>query len=93
MRFNLFKSPSMPDQSIDNMRSGNITKHEVEFDFSWVDYPIFDQDGYPIQDRGISEIPGLYFLGLHFLHKRRSGLLWGVGEDADFIANAISASA
>lgn len=62
-----------------------------KFDFSWVEFPIFDQDGYPIQERGVSEIPGLYFLGLHFLYKRRSGLLWGVGEDAAYVANAIAA--
>jgi putative flavoprotein involved in K+ transport len=64
-----------------------------KFDFSWIDFPIWDHDGYPIQDRGISEVPGLYFLGLHFLYKRRSGLLWGVGEDADHIANSIAARA
>ncbi|UCF28695.1 MAG: FAD-dependent oxidoreductase, partial [Chloroflexota bacterium] len=62
-----------------------------KFDFSWVDFPIFDQDGYPIQDRGVSEVPGLFFLGLHFLYKRRSGLLWGVGEDAAHVAKAIGA--
>ncbi|UCD41694.1 MAG: NAD(P)-binding domain-containing protein [Chloroflexota bacterium] len=62
-----------------------------KFDFSWVDFPIFDQDGYPIQDRGVSEVPGLFFLGLHFLYKRRSGLLWGVGEDAAHVAKVIGA--
>lgn len=60
-----------------------------KFDFSWIDFPILDQDGYPVQDRGISEIPGLYFLGLHFMHTRKSGLLWGVGEYAAHIADAI----
>jgi putative flavoprotein involved in K+ transport len=62
-----------------------------KFDFGWVDFPIFDQDGYPIQERGITEIPGLYYLGLHFLYKRRSGLLWGVGDDAAHVADAIAA--
>lgn len=61
-----------------------------KYDFSWVDFPILDQDGYPIQDRGVSEVPGLYFLGLHFMYKRRSGLLWGVGEDAAHIAEVIA---
>jgi len=60
-----------------------------KFDFSWVEFPIFDQDGYPIQKQGVTDIPGLYFLGLHFLYKRRSGLLWGVGEDAAHVAKAI----
>jgi putative flavoprotein involved in K+ transport len=62
-----------------------------KFNFSWIGYPILDKDGYPIQERGISEYPGLYFLGLHFMHRRKSGLLWGVGEDAEHIANDIAA--
>ena len=54
-----------------------------------VEFPILDQDRYPIQKQGVTDIPGLYFLGLHFLYKRRSGLLWGVGEDAAHVAKAI----
>lgn len=61
-----------------------------KFDFSWVDFPIFDQDGYPIQDRGVSEYPGLYFVGLHFLYKRKSGLLLGVAEIANHVAEDIA---
>ncbi len=60
------------------------------FDFSWVKFPVFDEDGYPIQNRGVSEFPGLYFLGLFWLYKRRSGLPWGVGEDAAYIAENIA---
>jgi putative flavoprotein involved in K+ transport len=61
-----------------------------KFDFSWVEFPIFDQDGYPIQDRGVSEYPGLYFVGLHFLYKRKSGLLLGVAEIANHVAEDIA---
>ncbi len=53
-----------------------------EFDFSWVKFPIFDEFGYPVQTQGVTKQPGLYFLGLHWLHKITSGLLAGVGEDA-----------
>ena len=35
------------------------------FDFSWVKLPVFDDDGYPVQQRGVTNYPGLYFLGLH----------------------------
>ncbi|MEH1969554.1 NAD(P)-binding domain-containing protein [Nostoc sp.] len=55
-------------------------------DFSWVQMPIFQEDGYPVHERGVTEYPGLYFLGLHWLYKRKSSLLFGVGEDAAFIA-------
>ncbi|MDO8531018.1 MAG: FAD-dependent oxidoreductase [Dehalococcoidia bacterium] len=61
------------------------------FDFSLVKLPIFDSDGYPVQKRGVTDYPGLFFIGLPWLYKQKSGLLIGVGEDADFIASAIAA--
>ena len=61
------------------------------FDFSLVRLPIFDSDGYPVQKRGVTDYPGLFFVGLPWLYKQKSGLLIGVGEDADFIASAIAA--
>ena len=60
------------------------------WDFSWIDLPIFDEWGYPIQDRGVTEYPGLYFVGLHFLHTRKSALLYGVGKDAEHIVDHIA---
>lgn len=53
-----------------------------EFDFSWVDFPVFDEFGYPIQEQGVTDQPGLYFLGLHWLHTIKSGLFLGVNQDA-----------
>lgn len=61
------------------------------FDFSLVKLPICDSDGYPVQKRGVTDYPGLFFIGLPWLYKQKSGLLIGVGEDADFIASAIAA--
>lgn len=52
------------------------------FDFSLVKLPVTDGDGFPITQRGVTEFPGLYFLGLPWLHKQKSGVLLGVGEDA-----------
>ncbi len=60
------------------------------FDFSWIKFPIFDEFGYPIQKRGVTEQPGLYFLGLHWLHTIKSGLFAGVGDDAAYIAEHIA---
>lgn len=62
------------------------------FDFSLVKLPVFDDYGYPIQKRGITAYPGLYFVGLPWLYRRKSGLLVGFGEDAEFIANDIAAA-
>ena len=51
-------------------------------DFGLVQLPVLDGDGYPIQKRGVTDYPGLYFIGLPWLHTAKSGLLSGVGDDA-----------
>lgn len=61
-----------------------------DFDYSLVHLPIWDEFGYPIHERGVTEQPGLYFLGLHWLHTIKSGLFYGVGDDAAHIAQHIA---
>jgi putative flavoprotein involved in K+ transport len=63
-------------------------------DFSWIDLPVFAEDGGPVHDRGIvrSE-PGLYFVGLFFLYALASPLVGGVGRDAEHIVEHIASSA
>ena len=61
-----------------------------QFDFSWIKLPLLDEDGYPVVDRGISEFPGLYCVGLHFMHTRKSGILLGVAGDAEHVAQHIN---
>ena len=60
------------------------------FDFSLVRLPVFDGDGYPRQKNGATEYPGLYFVGLPWLTRFKSGQLFGVAEDAATIAEAIA---
>ena len=63
-------------------------------DLSWIDLPVTGDHGFPIQDRGIvASQPGLYFIGLPFLHTLSSALLGGVGRDAARIADHIAAHA
>jgi putative flavoprotein involved in K+ transport len=50
------------------------------FDYSLVKLPVFDKDGFPIQDHGVSEIPGLYFAGIPWMPSERSGSLIGVDQ-------------
>jgi putative flavoprotein involved in K+ transport len=59
---------------------------------SWVPWlEAFDAMGFPIHREGASTVvPGLYFVGVHFLRKRQSSLLLGVGEDAAIVARAIA---
>ena len=57
-----------------------------DVDFSWIDLPIFETDGYPRQYRGaVAEAPGLYFLGLVFLFALRSHVIFGAQMDAKYV--------
>jgi putative flavoprotein involved in K+ transport len=59
-------------------------------DFSWVDVPgVRDQSGGIIHRRGVTEAPGLFFVGLTWQHTRGSALIGFVGDDAAFIADRI----
>ncbi len=57
------------------------------FDFGWIDLPVFDERGYPRYERGVTEVPGLYFVGLHWLHTLGSGLFYQVGRDAEYVVD------
>lgn len=62
-------------------------------DFSWIDLPVLDTDGRPLHERGVSPVPGLYFLGFPWLYKRKSGIVCGVAEDAAYVAARIAGAA
>ncbi|HJT03923.1 MAG TPA: NAD(P)/FAD-dependent oxidoreductase, partial [Pseudonocardiaceae bacterium] len=56
----------------------------------WVQLPAFDAMGFPLTDDGASTVvPGLFFCGVHFLRKRKSSFLYGVGEDAAVVARSV----
>ena len=59
---------------------------------SWLLWPdAFDNWGFPLtQDGASTVVPGLYFAGVHFLRKRKSSLLIGVGEDAAIVVRQIT---
>ena len=59
-------------------------------DFGWIDAPVLDGDGEPVHRRGVSDCAGLYFLGLPWLHKLKSSVLCGVGDDAAHLADCIT---
>jgi putative flavoprotein involved in K+ transport len=60
--------------------------------FSWIDRPIFDNDGLPRHERGVVPgEPGLYFVGLHFLYAMSSGMIQGVGRDAAHAVGVLEA--
>jgi putative flavoprotein involved in K+ transport len=59
-------------------------------DFSWIHLPVVDPEGKPIHQQGISPVRGLYFIGFPWLRSRKSGIIYGVEEDAHHIACAIA---
>jgi putative flavoprotein involved in K+ transport len=60
--------------------------------FSWIDLPVFEANGDPLHDRGVvSRVPGLFFVGLHYLYAMTSATIVGVSRDAKRIVNAIVA--
>ena len=60
-------------------------------DYTWVRVPgAFDALGFPIEQDGASTVArGLFFCGVHFMRKRKSSLLIGVGEDAALVARGL----
>lgn len=62
------------------------------YDYGWLHAPVLDDAGRPIQLRGVSPVPGLYFLGLHWMHTFKSGLFSGVAADAEYLADRIGAA-
>jgi len=62
-----------------------------EHHFEWIDLPVFDQEGWPREYRGVvDEAPGLFFSGLIFQYAFSSMVLPGVGRDAAYVADRIA---
>jgi len=57
--------------------------------FGWIDLPVLGEDGEPIHDRGVSRVPGMFFVGLHYLYSMTSATIIGVARDAERIVKDI----
>jgi putative flavoprotein involved in K+ transport len=60
-------------------------------DYSWMEVDVFDAKGLPQHHKGVSTVPGLYFLGLPWLSSRGSSFIWGCWRDAAYLAQHIAA--
>jgi putative flavoprotein involved in K+ transport len=60
-------------------------------DYSWIELPVFDPDGWLRHRRGVTDVQGLYFLGLTWQHTRGSALVGWVKDDAAFVAEQVKA--
>jgi putative flavoprotein involved in K+ transport len=78
-----------------NLREAGVTSivwaTGYALDFGWLKLDAFDEQGRPIHERGVSVVPGLYFLGLSWLSRRASAFIWGVWHDAAYVAQHIAA--
>lgn len=59
-------------------------------DDAWIRVPVFDGRGYPTHRRGVTSVPGLYFIGLPWQHTWGSGRFGGVGDDAQYLVERIT---
>jgi putative flavoprotein involved in K+ transport len=59
-------------------------------DYSWIQIPDVVREGQVVHRRGVTEVPGLYFLGLSWQHTRGSALLGFVNDDATYLADRIA---
>jgi putative flavoprotein involved in K+ transport len=76
-------------EEIDLARAGIATvlwTTGYQLDFGWIDLPIFDEFGYPRQRRGVTEVPGLYFVGLLWQHNQLSATLVGSSLESRHVA-------
>ncbi len=62
-------------------------------EYDWLKLPVLDERREPLHERGVTQFPGIYFLGLRWLYKQKSGFLsfGGPAEDADYLAEQIAA--
>jgi putative flavoprotein involved in K+ transport len=76
-----------------DFRAGGITSviwaTGYRFNFQWVKPALFETDGFPVQQQGKTPCPGLYFIGLPWQQKMKSGLVLGIAEPAAVIAEDI----
>ena len=62
-----------------------------DYDFAWIDLPIFGEGDEPVQWRGVVRSqPGVYFVGLRFMYAVSSGLVGGMGRDAEYVVKMVA---
>jgi putative flavoprotein involved in K+ transport len=98
-RYGVELNPRAVDAEGHTVRFGDGSEVEVDAviwatgyraDYSSVRLPIFDQHGRLRHRRGVTDVPGLYFLGLTWQHTRGSALIGWVRQDAEFISERIA---
>ena len=82
------RAPAQLDMDAQNIKT-IIWATGFSFDFSWIEGLETDASGYPVTHDGKSSVENLYFCGLNWMRKRKSGIIYGVGEDAEIVASKL----
>ena len=94
--------PAVADADGRTVRFADGTSLDVEVviwatgyrpDYSWIHIPGVTRDGKVVHRRGVTDVPGLYLLGLSWQHTRGSALLGFVHQDAAYLAGRITSHA
>ena len=100
-RYGVERKPRVVDANGRSVTFGDGTKLDVDAviwatgyrsEYSWIEPEILGADGRVVHRRGVTDVPGLYFLGLSWQHTRGSALIGWVKDDAEFIAGRIAAA-
>jgi putative flavoprotein involved in K+ transport len=92
--------PAEPDAPVDLDPPSSLDLHADEVasvvwctgfsgDFSWLDPALVDTDGHPRHQDGAAPTPGVWYLGLRWLIRRRSSVMFGFPDDAETVADAV----
>ena len=84
-----------PPRSLDLAEAGISTivwATGYDRSYDWLHLPALGGNGEIVQRRGVTQVPGLYVVGLRFQYRRKSHFIGGVGEEAQFLAERIVAS-
>ena len=83
--------PYLPTLSLrDGRISSVIWATGYSFDYDWLHAPCLEASGEPTQHRGVTNLEGLYFLGLHWMHTFKSGTFLGISADAEYVADNVT---
>ena len=83
--------PDIRTLSLKNAGIGSVIwATGFDYDFSWIEFPVLDEWGYPVARNGATRVPGLFFCGLNWMTWRKSGILYGVAEDALAVSERIA---
>lgn len=84
--------PTAPVVDLDPAKAGItsvIWTTGFRSDWSWIDLPMFDGNGYPTHTRGVTAVDGVYVIGMPWLYTWGSGRFVGVGRDAEYVVSAL----